>query len=129
MTDDGINRDGSAASYFSNEYNRETTTNLSRMPNNFIDLDAINMTDNVVEPMVNSRPTAVIDGSSNLIGNTEDPNVNDEAEHPFMISDNQEIPFTYLTSLSAKLLAAEESIASVKGKIKVHPHFSIRSFY
>lgn len=48
MTNACISREGRPASYFSNEDNR-ATTDFSSLSNNFIDLEDIDMTENVVE--------------------------------------------------------------------------------
>ncbi|CAM8922089.1 unnamed protein product [Rhodiola kirilowii] len=108
MTNADINIFGRAPSYFSDDVNRETTC-FNSSSRTFINLDDNDVTeDNVVET----------DQFANLYGNIEDTHVDDEMEHPLMLSGDQEIPFTYLASLSAKLSAAEENIALVKGKIK-----------
>ncbi|CAM8922104.1 unnamed protein product [Rhodiola kirilowii] len=108
MTNADINIVGRAPSYFSDDVNRETI-GCNSSSRTFINLDDNDVTeDNVVET----------DQFTNLYGNIEDTHVDDEMEHPLMLSGDQEIPFTYLASLSAKLSAAEEKIALVKGKIK-----------
>nr|GME17193.1 recQ-mediated genome instability protein 1 [Ipomoea batatas] len=55
-------------------------------------------------------PTAAIDA--------EEVCMADELEHPFILTGDKEIPFTYMASLSAKWAAAMDKTSSVKGKIK-----------
>lgn len=42
-----------------------------------------------------------------------------EFNHPFILSGDNEIPFTYMASLSAKWVAMEVKASPVRGKIKV----------
>ncbi|XP_051134842.1 recQ-mediated genome instability protein 1 [Andrographis paniculata] len=42
----------------------------------------------------------------------------DELEHHFILSRDNEVPFTYLASLSAKLVAVEDEDTVIRGKIK-----------
>ncbi|XP_019190630.1 PREDICTED: recQ-mediated genome instability protein 1 isoform X2 [Ipomoea nil] len=42
----------------------------------------------------------------------------DELEHPYILTGDKEIPFTYMACLSAKWAAAKDKTSSVKGKIK-----------
>lgn len=66
-------------------------------------------------------------GASSRISNIDDIHMveaNDvdmveTADHPLMLSGDQEIPFTYLASLSAKWETMREKAAFVQGKIKV----------
>lgn len=66
-------------------------------------------------------------GASSRISNIDDIHMveaNDvdmveTADHPLMLSGDQEIPFTYLASLSAKWETMKEKAPFVQGKIKV----------
>ncbi|XP_050256303.1 recQ-mediated genome instability protein 1 [Quercus robur] len=65
-----------------------------------------------------SRANAVPNPSSHTVSEVEDVHMVDEADHPLILSGDREIPFTYLASLSAKLVAVMEKSPSVRGKIK-----------
>ncbi|KAK7853216.1 recQ-mediated genome instability protein 1 [Quercus suber] len=68
-----------------------------------------------------SRENAVPNPSSHTVSTVsevEDVHMVDEADHPVILSGDREIPFTYLASLSAKLVAVMEKSPSVQGKIK-----------
>ncbi|KAM4107713.1 hypothetical protein ACJW30_04G165500 [Castanea mollissima] len=65
-----------------------------------------------------SRANAVPYPSSHTVSEVEDVHMVDEADHPVILSGDREIPFTYLASLSAKLVAVMEKSPSVQGKIK-----------
>ncbi|XP_020237072.1 recQ-mediated genome instability protein 1 isoform X2 [Cajanus cajan] len=56
--------------------------------------------------------------SSPTILNTSDVDMVDASDHPLIMSGDQEVPFTYLASLSAKLAAMKEGAPFVRGKIK-----------
>ncbi|KAL5543848.1 hypothetical protein UlMin_007632 [Ulmus minor] len=89
-----------------------------------------------IDTISSSRPNPVSDSSLNNVSNDEemivsasDSSLNDvsndvemivvdEVEHPQILSRNQEDPFTYLASLSAKWAAMKESVTLVKGTIK-----------
>lgn len=49
----------------------------------------------------------------------------DEEEHPLMLTGDEEIPFTYLASLSAKWAAVKENRPFVQGKIKVYTFLTL----
>uniref|UniRef100_A0A7N0U830 RecQ-mediated genome instability protein 1 n=1 Tax=Kalanchoe fedtschenkoi TaxID=63787 RepID=A0A7N0U830_KALFE len=118
-TNAGIHIDGQAANYFSNDASRETDEFNHYSSNAFIDLEEdIDMIDDIVETVMNSRNTADSDRSPSHNGNIEDAYMHNEVENPLMLAGDREIPFTYLASLSAKLSAAADSISSVQGKIK-----------
>ena len=72
-----------------------------------------------------SRANAVPNPSSHTVSEVEDVHMVDEADHPLILSGDREIPFTYLASLSAKLVAVMEKSPSVRGKIKVYIPFSL----
>ena len=72
-----------------------------------------------------SRANAVPNPSSHTVSEVEDIHMFDEADRPLILSDDREIPFTYLASLSAKLAAVNEKSSSVQGKIKVYILFSL----
>lgn len=75
-----------------------------------------------------SRENAVPNPSSHTVSTVsevEDVHMVDEADHPVILSGDREIPFTYLASLSAKLVAVMEKSPSVQGKIKVYILFSL----
>jgi len=57
--------------------------------------------------------------STNVVEN-EDTNMVDHVEHPFILSAEEELPFTYLASLSAKWAAVQGKESFVQGKIKVY---------
>lgn len=67
-----------------------------------------------------SRANTVPNPSPHIVSEVEDIHMVDEVDHPLILSGDQEIPFTYLSSLSAKLSAMKEKSHSVQGKIKVH---------
>ncbi|KAL2342797.1 hypothetical protein Fmac_004082 [Flemingia macrophylla] len=56
--------------------------------------------------------------SSPTILNSGDVDMVDASDHPLILSGDQEVPFTYLASLSAKLAAMKEEAPFVRGKIK-----------
>ena len=72
-----------------------------------------------------SLANAVPNPSSHTVSEVEDVHMVDEADHPVILSGDREIPFTYLASLSAKLVAVMEKSPSVQGKIKVYILFSL----
>lgn len=72
-----------------------------------------------------SRANAVPNPSSHTVSEVDDVHMVDEADHPVILSGDREIPFTYLASLSAKLVAVMEKSPSVQGKIKVCILFSL----
>ncbi|KAG6630886.1 recQ-mediated genome instability protein 1 [Carya illinoinensis] len=65
-----------------------------------------------------SRANTVPNPSPHIVSEVEDIHMVDEVDHPLILSGDQEIPFTYLSSLSAKLSAMKEKSHSVQGKIK-----------
>lgn len=66
-----------------------------------------------------SRANNVPNPSPYIVSEVEDFYIVDEVDRPLILSGDQEIPFTYLSSLSAKLSAMKEKSHSVQGKIKV----------
>ncbi|XP_020974877.1 recQ-mediated genome instability protein 1 [Arachis ipaensis] len=58
-------------------------------------------------------------GSSTTSVNNNNVHMVDDSDHPRMLSADQEVPFTYLASLSAKWVTMKEKVPSVHGKIKV----------
>ncbi|XP_027340357.1 recQ-mediated genome instability protein 1-like [Abrus precatorius] len=56
--------------------------------------------------------------SSSTISNTSDIQMVDGSDCPVTVSGVQEVPFTYLASLSAKWVAMKEKAPSIQGKIK-----------
>ena len=58
-------------------------------------------------------------GSSSTVANNDDVHMVDDSDPPRILSGDQEVPFTYLASLSAKWAAMKEKAPSVHGKIKV----------
>lgn len=56
--------------------------------------------------------------TSPIYMDAEDISVDDSEQH-FILSGDQEIPFTYLASLSAKCVANDDETSVVRGKIKV----------
>ncbi|GMH31499.1 hypothetical protein Nepgr_033342 [Nepenthes gracilis] len=62
----------------------------------------------IAEPNLNSSAVQYI----------EDVDMVDHAEHPFILSGDKELPFTYLASLSAKWAALKEKESFLQGKIK-----------
>ncbi|KAF7834017.1 recQ-mediated genome instability protein 1-like [Senna tora] len=61
---------------------------------------------------------APVNGSSSGVSNIDDVHMVEATDHPLMLSGDQEIPFTYLASLSAKWAAMKEKSPFVQGKIK-----------
>lgn len=61
-----------------------------------------------------SRPNPMSEPSLNDFANDE------MVEHVVLLSEDHELPFTYLASLSAKWAAMRESAHSVQGKVKVY---------
>ncbi|MED6121631.1 recQ-mediated genome instability protein 1 [Stylosanthes scabra] len=57
-------------------------------------------------------------GSSSISLNSNNVHMVDDSDHPHMLSADQEVPFTYLASLSAKWVTMKEKVPSVQGKIK-----------
>ncbi|TKY60570.1 RecQ-mediated instability protein 1 [Spatholobus suberectus] len=55
---------------------------------------------------------------SSTILNTSDVQMVDASDHPQILSGDQEVPFTYIASLSAKWAAMKEKAPFVRGKIK-----------
>lgn len=58
-------------------------------------------------------------GSSSTVSNTDDFHMVDAIDNPLILSGDDEVPFTYLASLSAKWAAMKEKAPFVQGKIKV----------
>ncbi|XP_057972550.1 recQ-mediated genome instability protein 1 [Malania oleifera] len=56
--------------------------------------------------------------STNAVSDAENIHMVDGVEHPFILSGDKEIPFTYLASLSAKWAAMREKARHVQGTIK-----------
>ncbi|XP_061373770.1 recQ-mediated genome instability protein 1 isoform X2 [Gastrolobium bilobum] len=57
-------------------------------------------------------------GSSSTVSNSDDIQMVDASDHPLILSGNQEVPFTYLASLSTKWAEMKEKVPLVQGKIK-----------
>jgi len=57
--------------------------------------------------------------TSPTVLNTSDVQMVDASDHPLILSGDQEVPFTYVASLSAKWAKMKEEAPSVQGKIKV----------
>lgn len=74
------------------------------------------------------RRSATSDQNSVGVMNDDDVFMVDEYEHPVMLSGHQEIPFTYLASLSAKWVAMKDKASSVRGNIKVLITFTLFIF-
>ncbi|KAL2935746.1 RecQ-mediated genome instability protein 1 [Bienertia sinuspersici] len=55
---------------------------------------------------------------SNTVIENEDAHMLDYTEHPFILSGEKELPFTYLASLSTKWVAVQGNEPFVRGKIK-----------
>ncbi|RDX58482.1 RecQ-mediated genome instability protein 1, partial [Mucuna pruriens] len=62
----------------------------------------------------NSRPRR----SSPTFLNSSDVQMVDASDHPFILSGDQEVPFTYIACLSAKWVTMKENAPLVRGKIK-----------
>jgi len=60
-----------------------------------------------------------LNGSASNVFNNEDILMDDASDNPLILSVDQEVPFTYLASLSAKWAAMKETDPLVRGKIKV----------
>lgn len=65
------------------------------------------------------RDNAVANTSSAIYRDAEEISMVDELEHHFILSRDNEIPFTYLASLSARFVAVEDETTVIRGKIKV----------
>ncbi|KAL2492197.1 RecQ-mediated genome instability protein 1 [Abeliophyllum distichum] len=65
-----------------------------------------------------TRDDAKPNASSSVAMNVDEISAVDRLDHPFILSGDKEIPFTYLASLSAKWAAMEVKASSVRGKIK-----------
>ncbi|KEH21003.1 putative RecQ mediated genome instability protein [Medicago truncatula] len=59
-----------------------------------------------------------LNGSASNVFNNEDILMEDASDNPLILSVDQEVPFTYLASLSAKWAAMKETDPLVRGKIK-----------
>ncbi|KAF5957288.1 hypothetical protein HYC85_004513 [Camellia sinensis] len=75
-------------------------------------------TEEFAVPIIN-RENAEPNPPSTAVSNSEEIHMVDEVDHPFILSGDREIPFTYLASLSAKWAAVKDNAPNVQGKIKV----------
>ncbi|KAK7369634.1 hypothetical protein VNO80_11676 [Phaseolus coccineus] len=62
--------------------------------------------------------TTHLQRTSSTVLNTSDVRMVDASDHPLILSGDQEVPFTYIASLSAKWANMKEEAPSVQGKIK-----------
>ncbi|KAL9329878.1 hypothetical protein ACSQ67_004881 [Phaseolus vulgaris] len=62
--------------------------------------------------------TTHLQRTSSTALNTSDVRMVDASDHPLILSGDQEVPFTYIASLSAKWAKMKEEAPSVQGKIK-----------
>ena len=53
----------------------------------------------------------------------------DASDHPLILSGDQEVPFTYMASLSAKWAKMKEEAPAIRGKIKVKDKLSTVLFW
>jgi len=63
--------------------------------------------------------TTHLQRTSSTVLDTSDVQMVDAIDHPLILSRDQEVPFTYIASLSAKWAKIKEEAPSVQGKIKV----------
>ncbi|KAG5014441.1 hypothetical protein JHK82_020126 [Glycine max] len=56
--------------------------------------------------------------ASSSVLNTSDVEMGDASDHPLILSGDQEVPFTYMASLSAKWAKMKEEAPAIRGKIK-----------
>ncbi|MED6216628.1 recQ-mediated genome instability protein 1, variant 2 [Stylosanthes scabra] len=85
----------------------------SSVPNNH-DVHMVDDNDHIIEVTNND----ICRGSSSTSLNSNNVHKVDDGDHPHMLSADQEVPFTYLASLSAKWVKMKEKVPSVQGKIK-----------
>ncbi|XP_060670661.1 recQ-mediated genome instability protein 1 [Ziziphus jujuba] len=91
-----------------------TSSRSSGMPNPSTDVASVGE-EVEMDAVPYSRPSDVSEPCLNDFPNDEDVST---IEHPLILSGDQEMPFTYLASLSAKWAAMRESAHFVRGKIK-----------
>ncbi|XP_028797024.1 recQ-mediated genome instability protein 1-like [Neltuma alba] len=76
---------------------------------------------NAMEGKTDRSPIIIeraLDGSSSRVSNINDVDMVETTDHPMMLSGDQEIPFTYLASLSTKWVTMKDKAPSIQGKIK-----------
>ncbi|KAF5730970.1 recQ-mediated genome instability protein 1 [Tripterygium wilfordii] len=81
-----------------------------------------NIVSNVEEMHIDALLVDEVNASSNQDSGPSfvpnDSHMVDEFEHPILLSGDQEIPFTYIANLSAKLATMRDNSPSVQGNIK-----------
>ena len=84
------------------------------------DVDRINREQNAVSSFMEEAGPNLY---SSATTDVQEAHMLDELEHPFLLTGDNESPFTYLASLLAMWAAKQGDVAKVEGKIKVCMYF------